>query len=127
MKVIHTHPANEHYVRKIFEEKEEYQREQDNDFIHYIRPVWNSFQLKLNPHMDKEKWTGRWKVLQNDFFTYWDGKGEPPSWCVYFGFVEKEMEPYFLVHDNIRTFFDIGWGIGLKSKNNKQFLMKGMF
>jgi len=105
MKVIYTHPANEHYVRKIFEEKEEYQREQDNGFIHYIRPVWNSFQLKFSPHMDKEKWTGRWKVLQNDFFSYWDGKGEPPSWLTYFGFAVKEMEPYFIVHDDIMTFF----------------------
>lgn len=42
-------------------------------------------------YMQPEQWTGKWLVEGNEFFTYWDGEGQPPSWAIYCGFVKKEM------------------------------------
>lgn len=39
-----------------------------------------------------EIWTGKWLVEGNEYFQYWDGKGQPSSWAIYCGFVKKEMK-----------------------------------
>jgi hypothetical protein len=93
IKTYVTHPDNLKYVTKIIREQEKNEIIRDSNFIHFINPF--SSKIITNEYMEKEKWTGRWEVLQNKFMTYWDGKGEPPSWCVYFRFVIKEMTPLF--------------------------------
>lgn len=93
VKKIVTHPDNIVLVKELFKEEFEKEKKENCGFIHYINPFPN-IQLVSNSYMEKyrAKWTGRWRIKENRFYTYWDGKGEPPSWCVFFGFVEKEME-----------------------------------
>lgn len=56
-------------------------------------------EFRTDVMMPKEEWQGRYSVEGNKFFTYWDGKGEPPSWALYFGFVKRIMEPvYYIVN-----------------------------
>lgn len=95
MKRIVTHPDNLKYVQAIAKTMEKDEVDRDKDFIHFIKPF--GIEVTTNLAMEKLRWSGKWRVLQNDFFTYWDGKGEPPSWCLYFGFVEKEMVPNFVI------------------------------
>jgi hypothetical protein len=99
MKII-THPANKHLVDIKIEEL----KPEPRDCIWFPRGV----QVVLDEHMEKDKPTGKYKYVgsQNKFFTYWDGQGKPPSWCIYFGFVEEEREPLFYVMEKNMTFFD---------------------
>jgi hypothetical protein len=101
-KKIVTHPDNLKYVEALFEKEDREERRSFSNHIHFINPF--GIKIITNSNMVKEKWTGKWKVLQDRFSTYWDGKGEPPSWAIYFGFVVKEMEPLFYEVNNAITF-----------------------
>lgn len=99
---ITTHPANKKFIEKL---AEKYQTPPEPG-IHQIRGMFG-VDIVYDEHMEKEKPTGRWLTLKNQFFTYWDGQGEPPSWCIYFGFVKPEMEPVYYIYDETlirRTF-----------------------
>lgn len=123
-KSIVTHPDNLEYVREIF--KDEYKKEKEScqGFIHFIDPFSSAIEIKTDIYMEKERWTGRYKIKQNKFYTYWDGNGEPPSWCLYFGFVEKEMEPnYVEIKFPRMTFYDPAWDMGMKIKDNRNIIM----
>ena len=125
MKKIVTHPDNLKYVQELFKDEiEKERREQEKDsclgFIHFMNPF--GMKIVSNPNMEKEKWTGRWLVKQTEFYSYWDGKGEPSSWAIYFGFVVKEMTPLFYDMNDRITVFDPCWKT-FGVKNDKSFLL----
>lgn len=99
MKTIYTHPDNMDLIRNLFEEDSRKQQEVLGDHLHFIRAY--DFEIIPNSNIEKETWNGKWEVIGNKYFQYWDGVGEPPSWCIYFGFVRKVMEPNFYIIDNL--------------------------
>lgn len=116
-KKIITHPANLEFVKRLFKAKDNTERIRDNGFIHFINPFSANVKFVTNEHMEKDRWTGKWEILQDRFTTWWDGKGEPPSWCIYFGFVRKQMEPLFYEIDDTVTCMNLSWGWGIKDTN----------
>lgn len=90
MQII-THPANVDLIRNIDSVKD----------VHIIDI--NRIEIISNPYMERERWTGKWLVAGNEFYQYWDGVGQPPSWAIYFGFVKKEMVLNFMVMEPIRA------------------------
>lgn len=98
MKLI-THPSNKEFIEQLSVSTEFRSAREAEDFANGIhRFKWN-IKIVFDSMMEPEEWTGRWLVLQDRFSTYWDGVGEPPSWCIYFGFVKKEMKKKFWLID----------------------------
>lgn len=54
-------------------------------------------------YIPSTQWTGKWLVEGNEFFTYWDGEGQPPSWAIYCGFVKKEMKKTYYMFNMPRS------------------------
>ena len=91
MKIL-THPANIEQIKSILDIK----------YNTYYSRLITGIQFVTNPLMEKEKWTGKYLVKGNEYYTYWDGNGEPPSWTIYFGFIKKEMLPlYYMVNEPV--------------------------
>ncbi len=94
MKRILTHPDNTQAIIDRFQKELEKEIFTNSDHLHFItHDVKKLLNIQENKFMEKERWTGKWRVKENRFYSYWDGVGEPPSWCIYFGYVEKVMEP----------------------------------
>lgn len=113
---VYCHPDNLEWVKKHFASKEEKQRKDDPnaDAIHFLRPSWDMFEFIPNPALPKEQIKGYEKLVDR-FTDWWDGKGEPPSWAIFFGFVKPIMEPLFYQVDDrsvmFRPYMDYGFNI----------------
>ncbi len=111
-KRILTHPDNTQAIIDLFQKELEKEIFTSSDHLHFItHDVKKLLNIQENKYMEKERWTGKWRVKENRFYSYWDGVGEPPSWCIYFGYVEKVMEP------NLYKFEEpiLSWDLGRKS------------
>ena len=105
-----THPANRHLLdAKIYELRKE-------DVMSGVHRINQGIDIVYDPNIPIEQPTGRWLVLKNEFFTFWDGVGEPPSWAIYFGFVKQEMTPLFYFMENPRSAFVFNPRIGKPEK-----------
>ena len=104
--LIVTHPENVELLLDKFQK----QQEAEIDFVHRIRPMPLGIEFRTELMMPKEEWKGRYLVEGNRFFTYWDGKGEPPDWALHFGFVKKLMEPVFYIVNQPTVFSPTKWG-----------------
>lgn len=91
--LIVTHPDNVEKIRRLLTEQNKNDKIKDSGFIHTMRPFCIEF--RIDSAIEKERPTGRYLVENDRFSTYWDGKGEPPDWTLYFGFVKPIMEPVF--------------------------------
>lgn len=92
MNAIATHPSNIPLLEKAFE------KEHGRDRISM------RFKVYADEYLEPSRWTGKWLVEGNEFFSYWDGKGQPPSWAIYCGFVKKEMAPVWYAIQEPRSF-----------------------
>lgn len=92
-----THPCNAHLINNLIREH----RAKDAGFTHIIADY--SIAIVYNEYLEKEKWTGRWirrSVMPDDRFTTWVSDEDllnPSSWQIFFGLVQKEMEPIFYI------------------------------
>ena len=127
MKIV-LHPANKHlldnFIKKNFPQNKIKQDNQDNiwDSTKYFQVSWPLAKVVYNESIPKDRGTGRYKVKQSKYYTYWDGQGKPPSWCLYFGFVEEEMEPnIYMIEDK---FLGMYYDFGLKIDNKFRSIMQ---
>lgn len=83
---LYCHPEVLEEVKKVIKKEAE-----ANTFSCFSRfNDWYGYRIITNELIPKYQY----KVLENRFYKYWDGKGEPPSWCLYFGFVKPEYVIY---------------------------------
>lgn len=87
MKIV-THPANYEWLKSKINEF----FPQDDGITFRMN---HNVEIITNSAIDKERPTGKYLVEGNDFFTWWDGEGEPPDWALHFGFVKPIMTPLF--------------------------------
>lgn len=104
---IVTHPDNIEKLRKLLKESDDKKRIAESDHIFCMKPF--GIEIIGNSALQKERPTGRYKIAGNQFCTYWDGKGKPPSWALYFGYVVPIMEPVFYEINNPTVWSPTKW------------------
>lgn len=90
MLYVYCHPVNLELIKNIVKED----REKRMDEFTMNRNPFFHINFIVNDILPIEK--TYYSILKNRFYSYWDGKGEVPSWCLYFGFVKELKCPYFL-------------------------------